>query len=324
MPSTQLKDRQYKIDVVIPVYNGANYIISAITSIEKQTYRPNKIIVVDDGSIDDTGKLIRHFHSKIPLEYIPKKNGGLSSARNIGIIKCTSDYIALLDADDEWYPTKLEEQINIFRTSDFSHLGVIYSKYHIINDRGLLTDKYFISQIDLNIRGWIFNKLLSVNKITGSGSGVLIKRECFEKAGLFDEALSACEDWDMWLRIAQYYQFDYIDKTLVKIRRHGQNMQNNESHMSRNKLAFYNKWAIALPEEIDIPKHWIKVIVNFSLYGLPKIDNIKLLNISLSPKAKKRFFITILRKMKFYIFMKIVLFSFVFISKTIYNSVVKK
>lgn len=305
------------IDVIIPVYNGEKYIIQAITSVERQTYLPNKIIVVDDGSTDNTSKLIHHFQSNVSLEYIQKENGGLSSARNAGIQKCTSQYIAFLDADDEWYTNKLEQQMKVFQASPLKNLGVVYCAYNIIDEKGNLINNRFILH-NPSVRGRVFKKILPLNTITGSASGVLIKKECFGKVGLFDETLSACEDWDMWLRIAQAYEFDYVNKALIKIRRHEQNMQNDKNHMFRNTLTFYNKWAVLLSDDIDIPQHWVKSISSLILNRLPKTDFMKLLNVSLSSSVKKKFLRTLWRELKWYILMRVVILPFVLISKIVY------
>ena len=127
-----------KIDVVIPVYNGQDFIIQAIKSIENQTYQPNKILIVDDGSTDDTAKLILSHQSSIPIQCIQKENGGLSSARNKGILSSTSQYIAFLDADDVWYPNKLQEQIKIFETPIIKILALFTVNMTLLTKQDIL------------------------------------------------------------------------------------------------------------------------------------------------------------------------------------------
>lgn len=303
------------IDVVIPVHNGEHFIVQAIKSVERQIYRPDKIIIIDDGSTDRTESLIKSHQAIIPIQYIKKVNGGLSSARNEGIKLATSEYIAFLDADDEWYPDKLEKQIDKFKTSSFSNIGVIYCQYNIINEDGVIANKHFILKADPDIRGNIFKKLLLVNMITGSGSGVLIKRKCFESVGLFDENLRACEDWDMWLRIAQKYEFDYVDKVLVKIRRHYSNMQNDNLRMFSNTVLFYKKWMEILPSA-DIPEGWYKNIVMKSLRRLPETDFMRLLmNL---PRNLKKEITSVIRQDKKFIAIQAALTPF-YIIKNIFN-----
>lgn len=256
-------DERASIDVVIPVYNGERFIVQALSSVVAQTCRPNRIIVVDDGSTDATGNLVINFKSDIAIDYIQKANGGLSSARNAGIGRTKSNYVAFLDADDEWYPEKLDEQLKLFNGSNMKKLGVVYCEYDVIDNSGALSDDYFVFKSDPAIRGYIFNSLLSANKISGSGSGVLVKRECFEKVGLFDEKLVACEDWDMWLRLAECYDFDYVPKKLVKIRRHAGNLQNNKLLMFISQLGFYNKWLVLLPDNSACFIGWRRLLITY-------------------------------------------------------------
>ena len=251
------------IDVVIPVYNGERFIIQALTSVASQTCRPNRIIVVDDGSTDNTENLVRCFNSEITIDYIRKHNGGLSSARNAGIAHSCSSYVAFLDADDQWYPDKLQEQLKIFRNSKMNNLGIVYCEYCIIDNNGNFSDDFFVFRSDPSARGNVFDSLLTANKISGSGSGVLVKRECFDRVGFFDEKLAACEDWDMWLRLAEYYDFDFVPKNLVKIRRHQGNLQNNKFKMFVNHLCFYDKWLAILPGNSNCFTDWRRLSITY-------------------------------------------------------------
>lgn len=278
------------IDVVIPVYNGERFILQALFSVAQQTYPPDRIIVVDDGSTDNTPELVRGFKTDIPVEYVRKSNGGLSSARNAGISMCIGDFIAFLDADDEWYPEKLEEQINVFQKSDLQNLGVVYCGYNIIDENGNRTDKYFVLELDPSIRGNVFDRLLEANKIAGSGSGVLVRRESFEKVGGFDESLRACEDWDMWLRLAEYYEFDFASKELVKIRRHHGNMQRDTMHMFANVLMFYEKW-LKNPMVSDRTfAGWRRKVVDYFTDEFPGEDIVRLTRETLSEESRQRLF----------------------------------
>ena len=264
------------IDVVIPVYNGQDYILQALHSIEQQTYAPSKIIVVDDGSTDKTPDIVTGYRSKLPIEYIRKRNGGLSSARNAGIAHSTSKYIAFLDADDEWMPNKLTKQLNVFINTNYENLGAVYSKYRIIDSNGELTHKHYVFEPDPSIRGNIYARLFEANKIAGSGSGVLVRRDCFDDVGLFDETLHACEDWDMWLRLASRYEFDFVPEVLVKIRRHHENMQRDTSMMFRNQLQFYNKWLPLAAHHSDCLSALRLNIASYLISYLPRINKISL------------------------------------------------
>lgn len=290
------------IDVVIPVYNGQKFIIQALCSVVQQTYPPAKIIVVDDGSTDKTPELVQNFKSNVPIEYVRKTNGGLSSARNAGISRCTSDCIAFLDADDEWYPEKLKEQIQVFKESDLQNLGVVYCKYNIIDENGDINNRYHISELDRSVRGNVFNKLLEGNKIASSGSGVLVKKECFDKAGGFDEILKACEDWDMWLRLAEHYEFDFVPTELVRIRRHHENMQRDKLHMLANRLKFYEKWLQKRSVNNMFLPNWRRQIIYYLIENFPSVEVISLTKDVLSEGSRQKLFKSTFGSVELYIF----------------------
>lgn len=251
-----LNENDNSVDVIIPVYNGAKFILRAIESVEAQTVRPNKLIIVDDGSTDDTEKVVLEYkkNSSLNIQYIKKDNAGPNSARNAGLAVCETPFVAFLDSDDEWCTNKLQKQLEVFGNSTLNNLGVVYCAYALIDDSGNKTEGVFV-ELDKKMRGIIFEKLILGNKIVSSASGVLIKRKCFEKSGNFDESLRAYEDWDMWLRLAEHFEFDYVDEILVKIRRHPNNAQRNNQLMFVNGINFYNKWILRLDKKL-IPKKW--------------------------------------------------------------------
>jgi glycosyltransferase involved in cell wall biosynthesis len=266
---------QNKIDVVIPVYNGAKFILQALESVVNQTLSPRRIIIVDDGSTDNTYELVVKYaeNSRVEIKIISKNNGGLSSARNAGIKESDGDFIAFLDADDSWVKNKLEEQISLFEKTKFKNLALIYCDYDVINSNGdILFKNYKAPLDDKRMRGSVFKTLLSRNQIASSGSGVLIKREVFETVGLFDENLKFGEDWDMWLRISERYEIDFVDKVLVHIRKHGQNMTSNPSKIFEKELGFYGKWISHIRGRHPVPALWADKILFRIVTGLP--DNL--------------------------------------------------
>jgi len=233
------------VDVVIPAYNAETFITKTLESVAKQSYPIQSVIVVNDGSIDDTQacilQCIQSFqHLNIIL--INQENAGLSAARNAGIRRSGADLIALLDADDFWSPEKLSNQVQLFSNGPMINLGVVYCAYLLINEQDQLLPSTPKSVIAPTLRGNVYQKLLLGNFISGSGSSVLIKRSVFSDTGLFDEDLSACEDWDMWMRIAKKYQFDFINEPLVAIRVHQNNMQKDVMRMLSAELMVLNKF----------------------------------------------------------------------------------
>jgi glycosyltransferase involved in cell wall biosynthesis len=229
------------VDVVIPVFNGERYIADALSSVIHQTYAPQRIIVVNDGSTDDTEKVVLSFSSAIPIQHIKKANGGLSSARNAGILNSGSHYIAFLDADDLWEPSKIEQQIALFSHSPYRDLGAVYCGIRKVDACGTLTGRPDARPFETGLRGQILEQLIHSNCISGSASSVMIKRECLATIGLFDESLPTCEDWDLWLRLALHFPFDFVDESLVRIREHGENMSTNTDRMIVGRILVLSK-----------------------------------------------------------------------------------
>ncbi len=280
-----------KIDVIIPVYNGSNFILDAILSTDTQTITPQKIIIVDDGSTDATQKTIQENLALVintTVQYIYQKNNGVNSARNRGIKESTADYIAFLDADDVWESTKLEEQMRVFENTEYPTLGLVYCGYDIINTHGIRDKDEYVVPLDDTYRGNIFEKVLSANKILSSGSGVLIKREVFDTIGLFDETLTIGEDWDMWIRIAEKYAIDYTPEKLVHIRRHKESTTTNKPfQVFKGQLALYTKWIYRIQHTYTVPPTWTHTLVLKTILRLPRTDYIEYLKKEIHPDIYK-------------------------------------
>ncbi len=198
-----------EVSVIIPTYNRGNLIARAIQSVLKQTHQNFEIIVIDDASADNTKEVIQSFNDS-RIKYIKHQvNKGGSAARNTGIKIAQGKYIAFLDSDDEWLPEKLEKQVKKIKESN-EKVGVIYTRYWILQN-----NKKFLSK-EPQKRGDIFEDELFEDWITPT-SCVLVKKECFERVGGFDENLPVRQDYDMWLRISKYFYFDFIKEPLVKI-----------------------------------------------------------------------------------------------------------
>ena len=230
------------IDVIIPAYNAAAYIGPTLASLVSQSSLISTVLVVNDGSTDQTAQIVQSFaveHPELTIKLINQINGGLSNARNTGITHSQSPYIALLDADDLWLANKLTLQYALFQNSRDPTLGLVYCGYQLIDETGeLLPDSQGI--IAPRLRGNAHQALLKGNFISGSGSSVLIKRSVFDAVGLFNEQLPACEDWEMWLRISKQFTVDYVDLPLVHIRQHRQSMQKDSMRMLSAELLVLN------------------------------------------------------------------------------------
>jgi glycosyltransferase involved in cell wall biosynthesis len=202
------------VSVIVPTYNRAHVVPRAIASVFNQTFTDFELLIVDDGSTDDTLAAVQAFASPRMRYLSHKENSGASSARNTGIKASRGDYIAFLDSDDEWAPSKLEEQVALFSKMG-SDVGVIYSGFYYKNT---FSDKKKV--FCLNLQGNIHHTLVVRNPGLNTSSA-LLKKVCFQHCGLFDESLPASEDWELFIRISEKYHFYPVKKPLVTIHRDG-------------------------------------------------------------------------------------------------------
>ena len=195
-----------EIAVIIPTYNRCDLLKRAINSVIKQTITPKEIIIVDNGSTDQTYQMVSSLFPEI--NYFIEKKRGVSAARNKGILESKSKWIAFLDSDDAWKPTKLEKQMEY---SVFNQ-----DKYRIIHtDETWYRNKKFLNQLKKHKKsgGNIFKNSLQLCCI--SPSSVVLKKQIFDDYGLFDENLEVCEDYDMWIRITSKEEVGFLDSPLV-------------------------------------------------------------------------------------------------------------
>lgn len=225
---------QPPVSVIIPNYNYACYLREAIDSALNQTYRNIEIIVVDDGSQDNSAEVLESYSDKI--KFIQQQNQGVSAARNVGFQASSGDYIAFLDADDVWLPQKIEKQIKRFL--DDVELGLVHVGLEDIDADG---NKLKI-HVD-GLEGWVSQELLLFKRpvILGGGSGMLIPRKIFEETGGFDLQLSTSADWDIFYQISSRYQVGFVPEILMKYRVHDSNMHSNIPRMEREMMIGYKK-----------------------------------------------------------------------------------
>jgi glycosyltransferase involved in cell wall biosynthesis len=203
------------VSVIIPAYNAAPWIAETIDSVLNQTFKDFEVIVVDDGSTDATAEVVASY--KPQIQYLYKNNGGPSSARNTGICAARGQYIAFLDADDLWLPEKLQIQMQLFIQNP--SLAWVYSN-GLIFEENPNKNPHLFSQSSYMYSGEILRPLLLQDFVASPTP--IVRRDVFKDVGLFNEESSfkSVEDWDMWLRIAARYPVGFIDKPLVKYRRH--------------------------------------------------------------------------------------------------------
>ncbi|WP_370869876.1 glycosyltransferase family 2 protein [Methylobacter sp.] len=208
------------ISVIIPSYNRRDLLKRTLLSVYSQTLLPAEVVVIDDGSTDDTGVMLRREFPQV--RYFHQENLGVSAARNLGIQQATGDWLAFLDSDDEWLPEKLANQKAALATNP--EYKVCHTEENWIRN-GTQVD---VPKKYAKTGGWIFTHCLPLCAI--SPSTVLIHRSVFTDIGLFDPQLPACEDYDLWLRIAANYPVLLIEH--AQINKHG-------GHEDQLSMAFW-------------------------------------------------------------------------------------
>ncbi len=197
------RDHESLVSVVIPTHNRAALLARAVRSVLEQTYHNLEVIVVDDASRDDTQEMIESCHDDRIVYLKHAESRGGSAARNTGITSARGDFIAFLDDDDEWLPRKLACQMERFRENP--QAGAVYTGFIWVE-----WEKERIVDVQIpRKRGYLFDDLM-VENVVGTPSTVVIRRECFDGIGLFDESLWSSEDIDMWRRLSGSCYFDYV------------------------------------------------------------------------------------------------------------------
>lgn len=219
-----------KVSVVIPTYNRADCISEAIDSAIAQTYKDYEIIVVDDGSQDNTRDVLKQYGDKI--KYVYQENKGEAGARNRGIKEAIGEYVAFLDSDDIWLKDKLEKQVKVLSNSNVD-TGLVYCAMQVMQNK-TLTHKILPSFPAFN-----FNDLLIGHKCFSMS--VLVRKECFERIGLFDESIKLGCDYEMWLRLTLRYKVEFISEPLAIYRKGDGNMSNNLKGMKEGGIKIFRK-----------------------------------------------------------------------------------
>ena len=208
-----MANKNPKVTIIIPVYNGEDYVSQAIDSALAQTYDNKEIIVINDGSTDESEKVIKKYKN---IKYIKKKNGGVASALNEGIKAASGEYISWLSHDDLYYPEKVEAEMNFLMEQNSKDVIVACNVELVDKDLNLITkhslpkdlEEYPLSYLTFDVKTGL------------NGCALLIPKKVFDKNGYFDEELKVTQDYDMWSRFAKNEKFVILDKILVKSRQH--------------------------------------------------------------------------------------------------------
>lgn len=222
------------VSVVIPAYNAEAYIERTLLAICRQKYTHLEIIVIDDGSIDRTAAIVRaHARRDGRIRLMQKTNGGVASARNLGIEQARGEFIAPIDADDIWYPWAMSKLVARFQACS-PKVGVVYTWSIDINEWDQPSGNFHASMVS----GDVYKTLICHNFL-GNASSTLIRKVCFDVVGGYDSGLKAqkaqgCEDWDLYLRLADQYDYSVVPEFLVGYRKLSTGMSGDFSQMARS------------------------------------------------------------------------------------------
>ena len=205
----------HTVSVIITGYNYARFLPAAIESVLAQTRLPEEIFVVDDGSTDDTAEVVARYASR-GVRYIYRENGGVSAARNTGIRESTGDLIAFLDGDDRWLPEKVALQVAHFER--YPSVGIVTGSECQVYESG--AKPFTLRRKPVGAAS--FYPDILIENIIGNSSLTMLRRECLDRAGLFDEKVGLGQDWELWIRIARSYKVGVVDAILIYFTRHSQ------------------------------------------------------------------------------------------------------
>ena len=242
-----------RISVIIPTYNRASLIKRALQSVLDQEYPDLEVIVVDDSSSDNTEEVVKSLHDERIKFIRHTRNKGANAARNTGIRAASGEFIAFQDSDDEWMPGKLAKQMAAFEQAP-ADIGVVYTAFWRIEGE---KKAYTPAGDVLTTNGFLLEELLRRNFITTQS--ILIKKECLDKVGLFDETMPRLQDWELLLRLSEHYPFLFIDEPLVKV-------YHTSDSITANQQALVDALLLMLEKHYAAFTHHPKILANFYCY----------------------------------------------------------
>jgi glycosyltransferase involved in cell wall biosynthesis len=222
-----------QVSVIIPIYNGSRFVEETIRSVVNQNFEDWELILVDDGSTDNTREIIESFKST-KIRCFSKPNSGVSDSRNYGAKYATGEYFAFIDADDIWKPAKMSESVDFIKNHP---VHLVHSYMEVIDASSKPTGEILQGK-----EGWMLNSLLLWDGCNiPSPSSILVSKDAYEKVGGFDTNFSTAADQDFFFRIANNYEIGMIKSPLGQYRVHGQNMHLNIQQMESDHISVYLK-----------------------------------------------------------------------------------
>jgi glycosyltransferase involved in cell wall biosynthesis len=222
------------VSVVVATYNYGRFLSQALRSIQAQTFADWEALVIDDGSNDETVSVMRGFLDDARIRYYRLGHRGQPAAKNVGVCLSRAPLIAFLDADDAWMPAKLERQLALFQRDP--DVGVVYTRRRFMDEVGRELER---RQAAFH-RGHVLGPMFRENFVCFSSATV--RREVFDQVGLFDESLPLAIDYDLWLRAAAMFRFDYVDEPLVWYRTGHANLSRRAAERLRVALQIMQRF----------------------------------------------------------------------------------
>ncbi len=246
------------VSVIVPTYNRAHSIIDSIQSVLNQSHNNLEVIVVDDGSTDNTGELVASIADSRVKYHRLEENKGAANARNIGVSLAGYEIIAFNDSDDIWHPDKLQEQLEYWNENP--ECVLVYCAYKVdLPQGGILQVPAQNEELD-TLRGDIFYYLL-FRPVIGTPT-MIVRKELFNELGGFDTSYMVMEDWEFSIRVSRLGKIGYIDHPLITVEATAQDRMSNDSSM-KTKMAHYKTKCRILAKYMDE----INKIGQFDLYA---------------------------------------------------------
>lgn len=240
------------VSVIVPVYNAEHTVRETINSVISQTYLNWELIIINDGSIDNSANVISSF-TDIRIKYLAQDNRGVAHARNTGIRIARGEYIAFLDSDDLWESSKLEKCVNYLNIGEFDF---VYSKVKMFNDD--ISNAYSYEYVEPIKESNEYYRLLIFDYIPTLS--VVLKKSVLDKIGNFDINLNGTEDWDLWIRIVEKYQIKFISDELAFYRVSENGLSKNRNLHLKEEYKVIQKHVLGnnqLPKRIRNLSLWV-------------------------------------------------------------------
>lgn len=248
---TQAMNGEEMIAVIIPAYNATATLDRTLFSVRAQTHRALDILVMDDGSTDDSAAIVlRHAGEDSRIRLMRQANAGVAAARNAGLAVTSADYVAMLDADDLWAPEAAAQLLSAIQGSGESGIGLAYCGYSVIDEQDRVV-RIVTPEIAGDVR-----EAVALRNIVGNGSGAMFRRVAIEQAGGYDSGLRAsdaqgCEDHLLYFQIGLNWRFACVPSPLLGYRIVGGSMSQNHARMLRSHAICVRQFQAAIPEMAD-------------------------------------------------------------------------